>query len=103
MWRLSSVWAGALLFVISLGPIEAAFRPHIASQAAPEGMRVTISGRTVATVRTGQGELLPFDRAERVVANLQSFLETGGAAWQVHPVPLGRAWIVLGGEMPLVV
>jgi hypothetical protein len=103
MWRLSSVMSCALLFSILLRPSEAAFRPHVVSQPAPDGMRVTISGRTVVTVRVGNGELLPLDRAERVVWNLQLFLDGGGAPWQVRPVPVPGAWAVFGGETPLIV
>src|ERR1041385_9082531 len=102
MWRLSSVWSCALLFSFLLRPSEAAFRPHVLSQPAPDGTRVTISGRTVVTVRAGSGELLPLDRAERVVWNLQSFLDGGGAPWQIRPAPVPGAWAVFGGETPLI-
>jgi hypothetical protein len=99
---MSSVAIALCLVLLLARPCEGAFRPRILSQASSTGVRVTISDRPVATVRTGTVELLPLDRAERFIANLYQFLDGGGAPWQIRPVRLGAHWAVSGPATPLI-
>jgi hypothetical protein len=99
---MSSVIRILCLAFFLMRPCEGAFRPQILSETVPTGVRVTISGVPVATVRTGSEELLPLDRAERFIANIYLFLDAGGAPWQIRPVRVGSVWVVYGGTMPLI-
>lgn len=100
-----SRWLGLLLLLLFTScPSLAAFQPPIRSQPVARGVQVLVSHRVVATVRTGEGGLLPLDRAERLVWSLRQFLEEGGSGWQLRAAPYGNSsWAVYGGETALIV
>lgn len=98
-WRPSRLLFAVVGLCFSLRPAGAAFIPPVRTQPVSGGVQVVVNGRPIASVRSADEELLPLDRAERFVANLQRFLEAGGAGSQVRPAPYGvQSWAIYGGQ-----